>query len=107
MRELVDDIRRNPGPERLEGKWSTPMPNIGYRSRFWTASGVRGRNPLLQGCGWCQQKCVVDLERKNIVVQMATFWDQDPDNVRNKETPGHGDLAIWSFMEEVLPRLTD
>jgi len=107
MRELVDDIRRNPGPERLEGKWSTPMPNIGYRSQFWTASGVRGRNPLLQGCGWCQQKCVVDLERKNIVVQMATFWDQDPDNVRNKETPGHGDLAIWSFMEEVLPRLTD
>ena len=107
MRELVEDIQRNPGPERLKGRWSTPMPNIGYRSQFWTASGVRGRNPLIQGWGWCLQKCVVDLERKNVVVKMSTFWDQDPENLRNKETPGHGDLAIWSFMEEVLPELTE
>jgi CubicO group peptidase (beta-lactamase class C family) len=107
IRELVDDIVRSPGAEQLKGKWPTPMPNIGYRSQFWTAAGLGRHTPLLQGRGWCLQRCVVDLARKNVVVQLATFWDQDPDIVRKKETPGHGDLAIWSFVEEVLPKLIE
>jgi hypothetical protein len=81
------------------------MPNIGYRSQFWTASGHEGQTPVIQGWGWCLQNCFVDLPRKNVIVQMATFWDQDPDIVRNNETPGHGGLAIWSFAEQVLPKL--
>jgi CubicO group peptidase (beta-lactamase class C family) len=103
--ELVDDIRQNPGAEMLDGNWNTPMPNIGYRSLFWTASAERGRNPLLQAAGWCLQKCLIDFERKNVVVQLASFWDQAPDKLANNETPKHGDLAIWSFVDRVLPRL--
>lgn len=36
---------------------------------------------------------------------MASFWDQDPVNQRNKETSKHNDLAMWSFVESVLPEL--
>lgn len=103
--ELVNDMWRDPGPERLKGKWTTPMPNVGYRSQFWTCSAKQDRKPLAQAAGWCLQKCLIDFERRNVVLQLASFWDRDPGKILNKETPAHGDLAIWSFMEEALPGL--
>ena len=105
IQTLVDDIKRDPGPERLEGKWRTLMPNCGYRSQFWTASAVRGGDPLFQAAGWCLQKCIIDTARKNVVVRCASFWDQDPNNIANAVTSTHDDLAVWSFMEDVLPEL--
>jgi hypothetical protein len=103
--ELVNDVQQNPGPERLVGKWPTPTPNIGYRSLFWTSSVDSGRNPILQAGGWCLQKCMIDIERRNVVVQLASFWDQDPQKLQQGETSHHDDLAMWSFMQDTLPTL--
>ena len=102
----IADIQQHPGPERLVDRWQTPMPNIGYRSLFWTTSADRASKPLLQAGGWCLQKCMIDIERRNVIVQLASFWDQDPEKLQRRETSNHDDLAMWSFVSEALPKLS-
>ncbi|NQU25420.1 MAG: serine hydrolase [Candidatus Nealsonbacteria bacterium] len=104
IRELVEDIRREPGL-RDSSSISSVMPNTGYRNQFWTASVVPGKKPLLMANGLYLQVCLIDCDRRNVVVWMGSFWDFDPDKKQKKHTASNAVVGLWSFVNDVLPQL--
>ncbi|NLS92467.1 MAG: serine hydrolase [Planctomycetaceae bacterium] len=106
QRELVDQMVSDLGPERLEGVWDPgSWPNLGYKSLFWNSATHRGRNPVFHAAGAWGQKCLIDPAAGVVVVQLGSSWDHDPDRIADNEVGNHAEVALWSFMQDVVPTL--
>ena len=76
IQDFVDDIRRNPGPERWTKRtnamaWAPA--NTGYRSLMWTTPAESGREPIPSAGGAHYQGCYVDPTRDNVLVKLSSF----------------------------------
>jgi hypothetical protein len=60
---------------------------------------------MLVANGLYLQVCLIDFERKNVVVWMGSFWDFDPDKKQKKHSGSHAVVGLWSFVNDVLPHL--
>jgi len=49
--------------------------------------------------GAYHQNCLIDPQRKNVVVHVASFWHAAPDKVARGDLPIHDLSAFQSFME--------
>jgi CubicO group peptidase (beta-lactamase class C family) len=100
IRELVADTQQHPESEKWTEKTGLKEgypPGMGYRNHMFAFPSQSGRDPILSAQGAYHQNCVIDPLRKNVVVQVASFW---------KRGPGvNGEIALQSFMEETLPDL--
>lgn len=100
---LVDDIRRNPGPERWTERTNAlafSPPNTGYRGLTWTTPRKPGRVPVPFAHGAYHQKCYVDPDRRIVLVKFSSLTV----DLQNREPYWIDDIAAQSFLD-VLPEL--
>jgi hypothetical protein len=55
--------------------------------------------------GAYHQNCLIDPLRKNVVVQVASFWNLALGKVEQRDSGINGLVALQSFMEQTLPEL--
>ena len=106
IRELIDDIRRNPGPERWTEQTNASewFPReTGYRSLFWTSPLEQGRDPVPYASGAFNQRCYIDVVRKTVLVKFSSLPLLDS-TAQGDNPPEADDVAIQSFLQ-VLPKL--
>jgi CubicO group peptidase (beta-lactamase class C family) len=106
IKDFIDDIRRNPGPERWTERTNTvALPNTGYRSLMWTTPAEPGREPIPNAQGAHYQKCYVDAARNCVVVKLSSFSNAQPGRPVEDQPNQNDDVAMQSFLGHVLPEL--
>lgn len=83
----------------------TPVWVLGYKNLFWNSAVERGGNPVFHAAGGWGQKCLIAPARQDVVVQLASAWDHDPERIANNAVGNHAEVAVWSFMQDVIPAL--
>jgi CubicO group peptidase (beta-lactamase class C family) len=107
IRELLEDVRLNPGPERWREEtnaWDWCPRQFGYRSQFWLTAPRTGRPAIPHAAGAFGQKCYIDKEQRTVLVKFSSYWDTLPDKLHLQEPPIFDLIAIESFLEQV-PKL--
>jgi CubicO group peptidase (beta-lactamase class C family) len=106
IKDFVDDIRRNPGPERWTERTNAKawaLANTGYRSLMWTTPAESGVQPIPSARGAHAQSCYVDVARNTVLVKFSSFLASKPDRPIEDRSPQNETVAIQCFLEQALP----
>lgn len=108
IKDLIDDVRRNPGLQRWSERtnalaWAPA--NTGYRSQLWTAPAEQGREPIPYASGAFHQVCYIDASRDFVLVKFSSFLGSPMTQPVEDQLFQNDAIAVQSFLAHVLPEL--
>lgn len=104
IREMMDDVRQNPGVERWteqSNAWDACPRYTGYRGQFWTTQFRTNKPAVPVAVGLHSQRCYIDEESRTVVVKFSSLWNAAPDKLQAKHEGIFEQIACESFLDSL------